>query len=75
MKPRPLVEIAKEMAEPIGHAKTDALLIETLQSLIYYRTLNPQQRNAVQAIIDNYIAHSSVSPGQRSLFHVEVVEE
>ena len=54
MVPRPLPELAIAMAEPIGHQAADALLIEALQSLIYRRTLNPQQRDAVQKLLDAY---------------------
>lgn len=73
-KPRVLSDLAKAMGEPVGHADADMLLIETLQSLIFYRNLNPQQRDSVQKIIDGWIAKSTVSPGQRSSYQVGLFE-
>ena len=70
-KPRTLAEIVRAIREPVGHKDSDWLLIEALQSLIYYRSLNPQQRKEVQMIIDEYVAKSTVSPSDRSLYKIQ----
>ncbi len=75
-RPRQLSELAQEMQKPFGHQQKDMLLIEALQSLVYHRTLNPQQRDFVLTIVQQYRLSQDLQGMQMSLFvHAEEEEE
>lgn len=65
--PRDLPDLAIAMARPMGHQEADKLLVEALQSLIFRRTLNPQQRDAVLAMLNAY-RMKLTREGQLTLF-------
>lgn len=68
--PRNLPDLALEMARPIGHSDADKLLVEALQSLVFQRTLNPQQRDAVLELLNQY-RMKLTREGQLKLFGEE----
>lgn len=66
-KPRTLTELASAMEQPMSHQEADKLLIESLQSLMFHRTLNPQQRDTIQKMLMLYHAKLTTQ-GQLALF-------
>lgn len=66
-RPRELSELVEAMRKGTDHQTADRLLVETLQGLVFRRTLNPQQRDKVLEILNHYHAQLT-SGGQAALF-------